>query len=153
MLDHLSLFGLYRFAVSNNTLYRMQKRWDVFAYYDLQSSMPPALFQSLPSSLEAAFSVTRFSPFATIVVDLDIVDSEMSSKNEMVAKEFHTYSHAEYLTIAVSVRTRDISSTIKRLPKNDARALRLQLRQQLQCKRTCWMLRKLQSRCIWHQNG
>lgn len=78
--------------------------------------MPEVLLDFLfPAA--TSLGVAPPSPPATVVIDVESVASEMSSKDVMAAKELPASSHVPYMTVAVPVCKRRNSTTIARSPK------------------------------------
>lgn len=96
----------------------MQEGWTRFVKYALWRNELPSVLKSFPSAMAAAFGVRRPSLPATIVIDVDNVEPEMSSTDVIVAAAVPTSIHSPFMTITISVCNRRHSSTVARLPKN-----------------------------------
>lgn len=104
-------------SLSNDTLYTRQEGWIAYAQNALQAKKPPVVFQFLLSSATGALGVTCTSPSASVVIDVDIVALDVSTKIVLVAKKLLSYSHTPYKPVAVLVLKRKHPSTISGSPK------------------------------------
>lgn len=93
----------------------MQEGWIGFLRYSLHTNKLPEVFHSLPSSRAAVLEVTRPSPPATNIINVESMVSGMSNTDVTVAKVLLASSHSPHMSTAVPVRKSGNSGQIARL--------------------------------------
>lgn len=117
VLDARHWFGTYRILghiislVSNNTHCIMKDCRLGSTQYALQTNKLPANYQALPSFIGTKLCVTRDSPPATIVIDVEGVASVMSNKKFMNAKKLSTFIYGICEYCSPSGGKRKVKST------------------------------------------
>lgn len=104
-------------AVSNDTLFTIQKSKTGFAQYALQTNKLPVVSLSFLSSLAIAPGVVYQLLSVTVEIDVKSMAPMMSRTVIMISKELSASNHAQYMTIAIPVWTRENAVTIARSPK------------------------------------
>lgn len=72
----------------------------------MHTNKQPEVLQSLPSSVATTLGVTRPSPPATVVIDVERLAPEIPRTGVVVANKLPAFSHVPYMTIAVPVHKR-----------------------------------------------
>lgn len=116
-------------TLHNDILFTMQKAWNEFERYVLQTSRLLVGILSFPSSVAIALGVIRPAPSIKLVIDIECVAPVVSIADVMVAAEGLPSSHVPYMITTVPLRKRYLSITIARSSKKFIWTLELKLGQ------------------------